>query len=387
MLVSRAFRAVFPRAARRAALLAVAAALVTTACKLPAPGSSTPRDAGGGRAAQRVGFATGGLLPWETDALLAQDFDAMQATGARWVGIELNWAAVQPNGPGLFNWGPTDRLARAARSRGMQVMGSLNYTPGWAARPGCSGGIFCAPSTDGTAAYKTFAQAAALRYGANSSSSDPLIRGSIEAWQIWNEPNNAQFWRPRPNLDEYVALLRQGYAGIKAADAGATVITGGTAPEPDAGSNISPVTWIKGLYSRGAKDAFDAVGHHPYAFGPGVSPLDDAPWNAFKQTEYLYGVMLAYNDGGKKIWATEAGAPTGTEGWCGMSEAAQAQSLLDYMNGWNNAYKAFTGPIMFRQVRDEGTNVASCEQMFGMLRHDYSQKPSYAAFKAALTAG
>lgn len=28
-------------------------------------------------------------------------------------------------------------------------------------------------------------------------------------WEIWNEPNHPQFWRPKPNYDDYILLLRE----------------------------------------------------------------------------------------------------------------------------------------------------------------------------------
>ena len=45
-----------------------------------------------------------------------------------------------------------------------------------------------------------------------------------------------------------------------------------------------------------------------------------ASWNAFTQTKDLHDIMVQNGDGAKKIWGTEAGAPTGANvGACGRS--------------------------------------------------------------------
>ena len=68
----------------------------------------------------------------------------------------------------------------------------------------------------------------------------------------------------------------------------------------------------QGLYARGAGGYFDGVAHHPYSFP--TNPLEAHDWNAFTQTQTIYDVMVANGDGAKKVWGTEVGAPTGTDG-------------------------------------------------------------------------
>jgi polysaccharide biosynthesis protein PslG len=378
---NHAMRSSWASGARLRWALITLALLTTVACApRPTPGTSTPASATGlGAAADRAGFATGGQLRWESDSDLQRDFDAMAATGARWVRFDVDWPSIQQDGPASFWWAQTDRMVLAARARGMKVLGTVTYTPAWARPPSCTDSMFCGPATPGgIAAYATFAGKAAERYGAHSPVS--ALAGSVEAWELWNEPNHSQFWQPRPSLDWYNALLGQAYAAIKASDPGATVVTGGTSPAPDAadGTDIAPVTWLTGLYARGAKPSFDAVGHHPYAFGAGTHPLDGQPWNAYTQTQYLYNVMLTNGDGAKKVWGTEAGAPTGTDPQWSTSEAGQTQSLSEYYTGWNTTYAAFTGPLMWHNHRDNGTDPADPEDNFGLLHHDFSPKPAYA---------
>ena len=78
------------------------------------------------------------------------------------------------------------------------------------------------------------------------------------------------------------------------------------------------MTFMRQIYANGGKGFFDAFAHHPYSFP--CNPLTDASWNAFTQTKYLHDIMVQNGDGAKKIWGTEAGAPTGADiGTCATS--------------------------------------------------------------------
>ena len=189
---------------------------------------------------------------------------------------------------------------------------------------------------------------------------------------MWNEPNHRPYSMPKPDPDKYAAMVKSAYAAIKAVDPEAIVLTGGTAPAPDApdGSDYEQATWLRMLYDRGAGGSFDGVANHPYAYP--FSPLTDKEWNAYRQTEFLHDIMAAHGDGAKKVWGTEMGAPTGTQAK-DLTEAGQAQAVRDYYQGWwNGRFRAFTGPLIWFRLRDEGTNPA--DQNFGLLRRDRSRE-------------
>lgn len=61
----------------------------------------------------------------------------------------------------------------------------------------------------------------------------------VHTFEIWNEPNYAQFWPSAPNAAEYVTMLKAGYAAVKTADPGATVLMGGLSPTTGATSSRS----------------------------------------------------------------------------------------------------------------------------------------------------
>jgi polysaccharide biosynthesis protein PslG len=355
------------RAPRRLsiALGAAAAAVLLGACGPfgPSPSSGAPAapaaPAPSGGAAtitgSRVGFAQAYNPLWESDAQLGADFDAIKATGAKWVRYDFDWGAVQGNGPNSWNWAVVDRGVNAARARGLNVLATLAYTPAWA-RPG--GTDDKTPPTN-PADYASFARAAAARYGPQG----------VQAYEIWNEPNNSDFWKPAPDVAAYTTMLRTAYAAIKGVDPQATVITGGSSPE---GGADAPASWLSGIYANGGGGSFDAVGHHPYTGMP-YGPSTNAPWNPFQQTVDIHNVMVNHGDGGKLIWGTEAGAWTGTS-QNAVSESTQAQYVSQYLQGWSN-WASFTGPFFYYGLRDQGTDLGNREDNFGLEHADGSPKP------------
>jgi hypothetical protein len=332
----------------------------------------------------RAGISVGSGVLWESDAQQAADLDAIAASGAKWFAFDLDWNHIQYDGPNNWHWNAaTDRLVLAARARGLTLMGMAAYSPPWARGPECPPNeLHCLPRNPND--YARFVAAAAARYGTKST--DPRLRGSVTSWSLWNEPNHQEFSIPRPDPARYTAMLKASYPAIKAADPSATVITGGTSPAPNLpdGTEIGPEQWLRDLYANGARGSFDAVGHHPYMFP--TNPLEAHPWNAFTQTQYIYNVMVENGDGAKKIWATEAGAPTGTDPEA-ITEAQQSQWVHDYYQGWNTTFRAFTGPLIWFQLRDSGTNIADRWQNLGLEHKDGTPKPGYAAYQQVMRTG
>jgi hypothetical protein len=323
-------------------------------------------------AATRAGFNPGSGILWMDDAERRRELDAMAATGAKWIALDFDWNSIQGDGPNSFRWDrSTDTVVRQAHERGLNIIGTLAYSPPWARRAACANTSHCFPNDMG--AFARFAEASARRYGTNAL--DPTLRNTVRVWQIWNEPNHYPFVQPTVDVAGYTTMLRNAYVSLKRADPGSTVLAGATSPAADEanGRNMSPMSFLLGIYEHGGGGFFDALSHHPYTFP--YSPVDEAPWNAFTQTRTLHDIMTVHGDGAKKIWATESGAGTGTNTKA-VSAARQAQILRDYFTLWNGGYRDFTGPLLWFSVRDAGTDPASIYDNFGILAHDFSPKPA-----------
>jgi hypothetical protein len=377
------------RTSRTAAFVALilVAAVALVGCKVKAPTSNLVT---GNQVASRAGISVGVDLLWESDAKRNADLDAVTRAGATWIAIDVDWKSIQGDGPFSLRWDRgLDATVIAARLHGLKILADITYSPPWARSADC-------PSFEATSghclpadpeAYARFAGAAAQRYGANSDNA--MLRGSIEDWQLWNEPNHQEFSQPRPDPGKYAAMVKSAYWYIKAADSGADVITGGTAPAGDApdGTDYSPATWLRLLYQNGAGGNFDGIAHHPYMFP--TNPLEAHDWNAFTQTQTLHDIMVNHGDGAKKIWGTEMGAATGTDrnDPLPLTEVQQAQWVHDYYLGWNTTFRGFTGPLIWYSLRDQSPDPTQKWENLGLIRYDGTPKPAYLAYRQVMDNG
>jgi hypothetical protein len=220
--------------------------------------------------------------------------------------------------------------------------------------------------------------------------------GNVAGYEVWNEPDENQFWHPAPDAGRYTALLKAAYAGLKAGDAGATVVAG-----PMTGNDYQ---WLQALYANGAAGSFDVVAVHT-----DTACLDRGPDEFYREggklARYTFlgyrtvqETMAAHGDGGKPIWMTElgwsstGGGPTScTRGqWAGqkpsgVSEAAQAAFLSKaYACLANDPY--VTEALWFT-LRDTSDHAVDELNHYGLLRLDGAAKPSMAAFRAVAAAG
>jgi polysaccharide biosynthesis protein PslG len=328
----------------------------------PPPGPVKPPPIALGFALENAEYTSAGLL----DRMLREAV----ASGARWLRFDIKWSDVQATGAASYNWGRYDALIDTARAHGLQVLGTLAYSPAWA-RPAGTTNKYGPDTAQRRDAYARFAATAAARY-----------RGRVTAWEIWNEPNNTMFWAPAPDGASYAALIRHAYAAIKAANPAAFVIAGATAPAPTADGLIDEVDFIQRVYAAGGGGHFDAWSHHPYDFNlpPGTPHPDSAWWETYGATPNVRSVMTANGDGAKLVWATEYGLPSAA--YPGLDEAVQAAWLESAFTQW----RAFGwgGPIFNYMIRDGSAPVISPYWYHaGVVREDWSRKPSFAVMQQA----
>ncbi len=337
--------------------------------------------------AKPFGMAFGDTLPGLSRSELNTDLKSLAAMGVGWIRIDVSWADVQPKNSTQYDWSDLDRVISTAKYYNIKVLGTLAYTPAWAALPSCAdkAGQKCEPASD--ARFAAFAAVSAKRYEA----------WGVHSWEIWNEPNVEGFWQPAPNAAAYTKLLKASYQAIKKADRGAQVISGGLAALDDSPKSIAQLTYASQLYAAGAKPYFDALGYHPYSF-PAL-PNYYATWNSWSMMANLptniRTIMAANHDSNKKIWITEFGAPTNGSGSIAtttnynftvhpdhVNEALQAQMVAQS----SEIYKKtpWLGAFYWYTYQDLGTSRSSTENFFGLLRHDGSKKPAYYAMREAI---
>ena len=185
------------------------------------------------------------------------------SAGATW------WFLTRGRAPDQYDWSAVDRLVDAARSRGLQVRLQLSGTPDAVhpdleqAVPAENDRIWYPPRTDQELdAWAGFVGDTVAHFA-----------GRVDSYEMWNEPNIAQFWKPAPDPAEYARLLQRGYTAAKRADPHAQVVFGGL--------SHNEVGYLQAYYRAAPADAatrswfFDVLDVHPYT--DGRSPDDTSP--------------------------------------------------------------------------------------------------------------
>jgi hypothetical protein len=299
---------------------------------------------------------------------------AIRDSGASWVRLSIQWKNIEQAVPGVYDvwWlNHVDHGVALADAAGLKVLMMVYDAPPWAS------GSSSRTTPRSPADFAAFMRFVATRWA-----------DKIDAYEIWNEQNIARFWTS-PNAADYTRLLQAAYPVVKAADPTATVLFGGL--------STSDYAYIEAAYAAGARGSFDAMAVHPYTYCGTGSP-DELRRNAdgritrdsFLGYREVRASMLARGDD-KPIWITEFGWNTSTVGcdpgrgfWQGgVSEAAQAAHLT-------RAYALFAtepylGPAFTYNLRNNywERDANTAEARYGLMRTDFSPKPSFEAFRAA----
>ena len=290
-----------------------------------------------------------------------------QTTSVGWVKIQVNWDFLQPQGP-ANNFSPQLQLFErqieaAARPEGIRVLLSIAKAPAWTRSNLTESGPPDDPQA--LADFLTFIL------------NDTKIGQSIDAIEIWNEPNLAREWRGTLpfNGTGYMQLFRPAYDAIRAYSPSIIIITAGLAPTITAGETVDDREFLQQMYDAGLSGYHDIViGAHPYSWGNSPNARccdmsdergwDDNPHFFFADNlEATREIMVRNGHSNASIWLTEFGWAT----WEGLNneppelwmtynsaqdqanytlrafEIGQATPYIDVMILWNlNFANAFT---------------------------------------------
>ena len=372
----------------RRGLVAAVAALVLTAtfaaaldrAELPKAFNLAPAGAKPPR--RLVGVQLHPFFINQTRATIARELNFARAAGANAIRIDLPWSSLELRGPGRIDQGfarRVDNFLNAARAHRLAVVAVFHATPCWAAaaprelEQGCRGrwwdrGVTAYPPGN-PRRYGVAAAYVARRWG-----------DRLAALQVWNEPNNPKFFVSDQPATDYGALLRAAYPRIKDVRPRLEVL-GGSFAHAERG-------FLADLFDKGRiAGNYDGIAWHPYT-APN-SPRARAPRESSELSfrdgaAALREVMAAHGDRNPELWATEAGASTcnpAANKDC-VSMARQARWIRDYVQ----VARMIPGlrALIIYNLRDKGTNPNAIEDGFGLIRHNFSPKPSFGAFQRAV---
>ncbi|MEA2425978.1 MAG: polysaccharide biosynthesis protein PslG, partial [Thermoleophilaceae bacterium] len=174
-------------------------------------------------------------------------------------------------------------------------------------------------------------------------------------------------------------MLKAAYPRVKQVAPNLKVLAGALA--------FSDGDFLERLYSNGIKGNFDGFSIHPYNEWRDPNDAWKPEWKKYTYitgVPWIQSILAAHGDGDKGLWLTELGWSTCGTGdtWC-VTPTQQAQYVGDALRiaaGWS-----YVKATVIYNLRNKGTNPQGREDQFGIVQRDFSLKPAYASFHAALT--
>jgi hypothetical protein len=310
-------------------------------------------------------------------AQLSHVMDLAVAAGADAVYTVVNWNEVAPKAAGQYDWRPLDSFVAAAVARNLQIRFQLSNSPDWLHPQLITQGIsptdrHHTPPVGAAqiAQWTSFVRAVATRYD-----------GKVGKYEIWNEENYSNFWKPKPDVNQYLAVLQAAYTAIKSARTSDTVIFGGLSRN-DTGYLSAYYAAVAAAPSAKDKSShwFDMLDVHPYSDNRSPTTYS-SKW--IDQTHYgsqdlnflglrsMKAVMDANGDTKKQIWIGEYGFDvTPTVGGVGVTDAQraswvvatyQAAASLGYVRGigWYNLMQTSADAAGYALVLANGAETAT----------------------------
>jgi hypothetical protein len=311
----------------------------------------------------------------------ALDLRKMRSVGVRSVRMGVGWGGIQPS-RGTFRWDGIDHRVAKFASNGIEVLPVLAGSASWVTTPTNRPPL---DTPDGTNAWQEYLTALVARFGPGGEFWDGPYQAicgcdappvPITAWQIWNEPNLSQYFRPRPSPREYAQLVAASHDAITAQDPGAQIVLAGM-PVTD---KRPPWKFLDRLYGiPGFKADFDVAAIHPYA--PKLSEVEFP-------LRKMHGMMARHGDGKKPLWLSEIGWGSDRPDRFGNNKGIRGQRrmlsrsfrlILHHQSDWG------IGRVYWFDWRDPapGATAGHCSfcRSAGLLRYHYRPKPAYRAYK------
>jgi polysaccharide biosynthesis protein PslG len=199
--------------------------------------------------------------------------------GAKYLRCAFTWNAIEKQ-KGKFDWRFWDMLVEEAERAHIQLIPYVAYTPEWAAEQ--SDEFWKRPPRN-PQLYAEVMYQIAHRY-----------RGRIHSWEIWNEPDIAEYWMG--SVDGFAELVRQAAAAIRKADPSASLVLAGMSKGP------SPM-FEELITKHHIEQVVDVVAMHGYP----ESWLEEREETVLQQWPVRMNALI--NDDGlrRDLWLNELG--------------------------------------------------------------------------------
>ena len=266
----------------------------------------------------------------------------------------IPWGCVEKS-PGVYDWNEYDKLISTLKTyniKPMIVIGFNNSIYG-------ASNVFTGISTSlQREAFTRFAEKLLARY-----------KNQDIVWEIWNEPNIGEFWKPSPNSKDY-ALMAKYMLNILRKNFPSEIIIAPALAMPNRGEFISV------CQKYGVFNMTDGVSMHFYKSDGNTVVMPE--WiNIPEISSYITKNIESNRFDNKKIplIASELGYSTS---WQGITDDIQGI----YLQRELIINRANQIPIsIIHTLMDLSNNRSDDESNFGLIKSNFSPKSSYFMIK------
>jgi hypothetical protein len=276
------------------------------------------------------------------------EMDRLAEGGFGFIRMDFAWAGIETK-RGIYDFSAYDRLINELEKIDTRALFILDYGNDLYEKG--------APrSAKARAAFARFAAASVKHFA-----------GKHVLWEIWNEPN-IDFWKPKPNANEYATLAIETAQAIHKSDPSAFVL--------GPGSSTFPWEYLETIFRAGLLNYIDGVSVHPYR---GQEPETAAA--DFARLRMLIGRYAPPEKRNMPMISSEWGYSTVRPN--GVSEETQAQHLPRM---WLANLASGVDISIFYDWKNDGPNPEENEHNFGTVHPDLSPKPAFLAAKNLISA-
>lgn len=297
---------------------------------------------------------------WFTPPQAAAQMERLRSLGLEWTRVDLHWDRHEST-ENNFNYKPIDSVVDALKARQLKsVFYLVGSAPFASSAPALAGNKDQYPPKD----EDVFARRMGLlaqRYP------------SVNAWQVWNEPNLPAFWRPAENAAGYGRLLQSSVRVLKQVAPDKPVVMGGMAYYSQ--MPVKGGLMLEELGKLGALGLGTIVAYHPYSLEPEGDNVRERDF--ILRSKEINQRLRAMRVPG--IWATEWGwssyaGPKEEQNIIG--EAGQADFLLRRL-----ALMAVAGfdRVFLFALSDLDSRAGVRDRSYGLLDLQGRPKPAYTA--------
>lgn len=277
------------------------------------------------------------------------EIDLLRASGVDYVRTDFNWELTE-KAAGQYDFSVYDRLLgrlKAARIRPFFVLdyGNKLYENG-------------APKSEKAQnAYAKWADAAVTHF-----------RGEEIVWEIWNEPNIDNFWKPKADPFAYASLALKAAKMMRGADPNCRIVAPGTSRIDEA--------FLKRVLTPELLGLIDGVSVHPYrASGPETVVKD------YERIKEIISLRAPVGRENLPIVCSEWGYSTAPS--TGVNEERQAMYLVKL---WLLSAASGSPVSIYYDWKDDGPNPNNIDHRFGIVNANLGRKPAYDAARLCLKA-